>query len=452
MADRDDNRRLARVGERLRSELSEALLRAVNDPAVGRVSITGARVSADLRHARVYFVVGGDGDPAEARRGLERAAPFLQREIAPRLRLRYTPRLSFHVDESFVAGGRIDELIKEVHGEAEAQRRDESEPARLGRLISDADRVLVATHRNPDGDAIGSLLGMATMLRLMGVERVVYCPDGVPRVLRFLPGTEEVQGTLDPDHRFDLTLLLDTASDQLLPDGFPEEEVRGTLAVIDHHERHGELGDLVIRRQAPAVGEILYELARELSWPVDRDVAECLYASIVSDTGSFRYNSTTPSTHRVAAELLGLGVDPWRVATGLFESFPLRRQKLLGEIAATLEVSEDGRLATLYSDAEMLERCGAKRADLDGMINVGRSVEGVEISAMFRKQAEGRYRVSFRSKGRYDVGALAVGLGGGGHRNAAGCSVEAPDVDTAREIVRRAAREIFAAGGEAGNP
>jgi phosphoesterase RecJ-like protein len=302
----------------------------------------------------------------------------------------------------------------------------------------------VATHANPDGDAVGSLLGLTRILQLMGKRALAYCPDGIPDTLRFLPGTDEVATAIGGEDRFDLTLIVDTAAANLLPEGFPEPERRGPLAVIDHHGQHGELGDVVIRRDSSAVGELLFDLTRELVWPVDARVALCLYASIVADTGSFRYSSTTPHTHEVAAELMALGAEPWPVATALYESYPLQRQRLLAEVLSTLELCCDGRYADLVATQEMLARAGATKADLDGMINFGRAIAGVEISAMFRREPEGEIKVSFRSKGRLDVASLASTMGGGGHVNAAGCTLEDIDIDTAKAKIRAAAAELLA--------
>jgi phosphoesterase RecJ-like protein len=437
-------RRQRRVGEGVRAELSRLLSREVRDARLAWATITSVEMSPDLRNARVYFVDSGSGDQDRMGRSLERAAPFLQREIGQKLKLRFTPRLSFYPDESFDEASRVDELIERAAAEDAERRADDSPERRLARLVSDAGRILVATHANPDGDAVGSLLGLSRVLRLMGKEALAYCPDGIPGTLRFLPGADEVATAIDDRDRFELTIVVDTAAANLLPDGFPEAERRGKLVVIDHHAQHGDLGDLVIRRDSSAVGELLYDLAQELVWPIDEQVALCLYASIVADTGSFRYASTTHHTHEVAAALMSLGAEPWQVATALYESYPLRRQRLLAEVLSTLETCCDGRYADLVATQETLARAGATKADLDGMINFGRAIDGVEISAMFRREPGGEIKVSFRSKGRIDVGGLASTMGGGGHVNAAGCTLTDIDIDGAKAKIRAAVADLLA--------
>jgi phosphoesterase RecJ-like protein len=437
-------RRALRVGESIRGELSRLLVRQIGDPRLKLTTITDVVMSPDLRSARVFYVPPRNVDYEEVRSSLVNAASFFRKEIGQSLSLRFTPSLSFHLDESFDRGSQVDSILRETRKDLDAAARSESPEATLAKNLATASRILLAVHANPDGDAIGSLLGMYGILRLLGKRATAYCPDGVPATLRFLPYTEDVVAALEPDAAFELTLLMDTADLDLAPAGFPPVERRGALAIIDHHAAHRALGDIVVRRDVSAVGELLYDLTAELLWPLDEKVAQCLYTSIVADTGSFRYTSTTPATHRAAAALIERGADPWAAATGLFESFSLSRQRLLGLVADTLEVSADGRCADLVCTPEMLAAAGAAKADLDGMINLGRSIEGVEISTLFRLEPEGHIKISFRSKGRVDVAALASRFGGGGHRNAAGATLRGHDVAEAKAIIRNTAAELLA--------
>ncbi|MDJ0765036.1 MAG: 30S ribosome-binding factor RbfA [Myxococcota bacterium] len=447
MATRGDNRRIVRVGEAIREALAHLLVKETNDPLLAWATITDVNVSADLRHARVYFAATGADDMAAVERHLTRAAPFFQRELGARLNLRYTPRLVFLRDVSFDQGERVDRLIQEIEEDKIKMNENMSLPRRFDGLVHQAERILVATHRNPDGDAIGSLLGMSHMLKLMGKDHVAYCPDGIPKVLSFLPGSDSIATELTATDAFDLTILLDTADGTLLPDGFPEAEARGTWVVIDHHMAYKEMGDVIIRKNASAVGEILFNLCEELVWPIDAHVATCLYASIVSDTGSFRYSSTSSAALRTAAKLLDAGAKPWIIASQLFESYSIARQRLLAEVLQTLEVSKGGRYAQMHATSQMFEKTGASKEDLDGLINFGRAIDGVEIAAMFRVKASDGIKVSFRSKGRIDVSHLAARFDGGGHRNAAGCTLKGLSLEQARETVKREAEALLASNG-----
>jgi phosphoesterase RecJ-like protein len=442
---KEDNRRLGRVGGLLQAELSKLIVRQVKDPALGWVTITAVTPSPDLRHARVFWVTSPDKNVEEIAHSFERAAPYLQREIGKNLKLKHTPKLAFFQDTSIDSALRVDSLLREVQIEEKQLASVQSPEQRLSKLVGDAHSILVVTHANPDGDAIGSLLGMTRILSLMGKRPTAYCPDTVPKILRFLPGSEEVVTRLEQDDIFDLTVSLDVASEELLPNGLPESSSRGPFIVIDHHASFGIFGDVVVRRcDTSAAGELLYELCRELLWPLDSHVATCLYTSIAADTGSFRYSSTTARTHEIAAELVKLGAEPWKVATALFESYPLQRQRLLARVLATLQVSDDGKLALLHATPQMLQETGASKEDLDSMVNMGRSIDTVEVSALLRLEPSGHIKVSFRSKGFVDVASLAARFGGGGHRNAAGLTLRDMNLETADTLITKACHELIA--------
>lgn len=309
-------------------------------------------------------------------------------------------------------------------------------------LITTSNRMLLATHRRPDGDAIGCLLGMSNILVAMDRPHTAFCPDGIPAFLGFLPGAEGVVSALSTEP-FDVTLLFDTMSTSLLPDGFPPAERRGTFVVIDHHMHFDEMGDLVVRRPAAAVGEILFEIADAERWPITRDVAMCLYTSIASDTSSFKYESTTAESHLSAAALIERGAEPWQVATNLFESFSLERQQLLARVLQTLEVSLNGRLATLVCTQKMLAQTGASPDDLSGIVNFARSVDGVALAVLLREETAGTVRLSIRSKGQVDASQLSRRFGGGGHINAAGVLLENATIEKVLERVRDAAKDVL---------
>ena len=446
MVGQSGNRRLVRVAESIRSEVSRLLLRQVSDPRLAWVTVTDVEVSPDLRHAKVFYVVtkapDGNVDERTVAASLKKAATFLQGEMGRKLNLKYTPHLNFIFDKSFDEAAHIDALLGEV-----AHETEEAPPLtpeqQLGRLVSESTDILVLTHRNPDGDAAGSLLGFSRMLRLMGKTPTVFCPDGVPKVLRYLDGVDEVVDHIESDEQFELTVSLDTADSALWPDGVPAQSQMGTLVVIDHHDTHKPFGDVVIRWKASAVGEMLLGLQKALVWPIDAEVAMCLYTSIVADTGSFRYSNTTPETHEAAAELIALGAKSWVVATALFESYPAARQRLLGAVLGTLQTAHDDQYAYLHCTMEMLEKTGADKADLDNVINFARGIDTVQVAAMYRQEKSGDVKVSFRSKGDYDVAAIAATFGGGGHKNAAGCTLTQTTISSAIDRVGEAISSMF---------
>ena len=287
-----------------------------------------------------------------------------------------------------------------------------------------AKRILCTMHRGPDGDALGSALALAAALREAGREVVVYNPDELPYNFRFLPGADSVATVIASDAAFDVTIATDAgAFDRLGPD-VPPVGRRGVLMNLDHHITTEPFGDVnYVDPHAASVGILAYKIIRGLGLPLSKDAAICIYASILADTGSFRYSSTDPECFRIAAELLEAGVDPWEMTVRVYEQQPLARMRLLADVLKTLEVH--GKLATITITNEMVSRTGSPIDLTDGFINYARSVDGVEVAASFREPEDGGpWRISFRSRGRVNVAAIAQKFGGGGHHNAAGCSID----------------------------
>lgn len=310
---------------------------------------------------------------------------------------------------------------------------------------------LVTCHRRPDADALGSALGFAAILETLGKEAIVYSPDPLSITLRFLPGVDRVVRELPPGRRFDATWLMDTASPELLPSGMPSGDLGGPLVVVDHHAAHDVFGDLTVRDvDACATGEVVLQLMEGLGVEeIPPLAATPIYAAIVADTGGFRYSSTSARTLRLGARLIDAGAEPWEVAYHLFEGWEPERMRLLGAVLDTLETFEGGRVATLKVTREMLERLGATDDMVEGMVNYGRMLSGVEVAILVWEWpvvgADGSDRldtkVSLRSRGPIDVSRIAVSLGGGGHAGAAGVQLRA-NLDDAMQRVRVEAEKL----------
>ncbi len=318
-------------------------------------------------------------------------------------------------------------------------------------LVQSGKRFLVSCHRRPDADALGSALAFAYVLKQLGKEVHLFVPETLPRSLNFLPGVDEIVRQV-PAGSFDASWVMDIASSALLPPGFPDQRVRGTLVVVDHHVAHDDLGDLVVRdSDACATGEVVYNLAQALGvTSFDVHAATALYAAIVADTGGFRYASTGCRQLRIAADLVEVGVDAAAVARHLFEDWDMARLRLLGAILETLETEFDGRFAMLRVTRDMLQRVGADDDMVEGMVSYARMLRGVEIAVLLWEwpfDAEGnpgpmRTKVSLRSTGSLDVSRIAVALGGGGHRAAAGAEVES-GLDEVLSQVRQQVRSLI---------
>jgi phosphoesterase RecJ-like protein len=311
--------------------------------------------------------------------------------------------------------------------------------------LRSARRVLLTMHRGPDGDALGSALALGAALREMGREVVVYNPDELPYNFRFLPGADEVRREIAADDHFDVTVATDAGARDRLGPHVPPPPRCGILVNLDHHVTTEPFGDVnYVDPEAASVGILAYKIIRGLGHPISRESAICIYASILADTGSFRYSSTDPECLRVAAELLELGVDPWEMTVRVYEQQPLARMRLLAEVLATLELDQSGKLATITITREMVDRTGTHLDLTDGFINYARAVDGVEVACSFSEPAGGgvAWHVSFRSRGKVDVSDIASKFGGGGHRNAAGCSIDG-DAQHVRALIAREVAEAL---------
>jgi len=302
------------------------------------------------------------------------------------------------------------------------------------------DRFLVACHENPEGDAIGSELAIALALRKMGKTVTVLNADPVPRNLRFLAGADTVVFEEDGS-KYDVAVLVDCGSIKRTGRVASELLKPRLMVIIDHHQTNEELGPLaLIDPDAAAAGILVYKVLVALGIEIDRDIAENVYTAVLTDTGSFRYGNSSQEAFCVAGEMVSIGIDPWAVSEQVYESQSYDRLRLLGRVLSSLETVMDGRVAATTTLRADIEEFKAKKEDFEGFINYPRSIMGTEVAVSFREENENVFRVSFRSKGRVDISVVAVMFGGGGHRNAAGCTVSG----TLEEVKRRVFEAIGA--------
>ncbi len=293
------------------------------------------------------------------------------------------------------------------------------------RTIQKSDHILVATHVFPDGDALGSQLALGSILESLGKKVVLYSETPASHLYSFMPGCDKLETQLPDENNFDAAIALDCGDRYRL--GLNMEKILDThlVLVIDHHEGHKEFGDQSwVEPRRSSTGEMIYELAQALGVDISEDAAFCLYTAIVSDTGSFKYDSTSARTFQVAGELVARGVKPAEVAGKLFDNYSIPRLQLMKEVLATLSLHADNRIATIKVTREMFAATGATHEDTEDLINFPRALGSVKI-ALFVKEADNNFiSVSMRSKKQYNVAQVALKFGGGGHRNAAGFRVE----------------------------
>ena len=330
-----------------------------------------------------------------------------------------------------------------------AAGRSPTVPEEFVDVLGGGRSFLLSSHAHPDGDAIGSEVALARILRATGRSATIWnldpAPstyDGVIRDQLIHVGPTPPPGFPDA---FDFAVALECP--QLDRTGLEEALRRLEVLNMDHHLGNCRYGVANwVDTEAPAVAEMVLRLARALEVPVDPATANALYLGLSTDTGSFRFANATPRAFEAAAELVRRGARPEQIAGWLYESRPPGAVRLLGEVLGTLRLHSDERVASVRLELRMFERAGAAPSDSEGLIDYPRSIRGVEAVALFRERPEGDVKVSLRSRGGIDVGAIAGRRGGGGHRNAAGCLIDTATDETA--VIAELAAAVEANGND----
>lgn len=296
---------------------------------------------------------------------------------------------------------------------------------------------ILAAHRSPDGDTLGSCLALRLALIALGKKADVACTDPVPPYLRFLPGSDTVLSDLCRTYEAALYIdCADHARTGSLESSLEESEAR---FCIDHHStnpKQSKDGDWV--EDVGATGEMIKRLITELSVTITPEIAECLYTAIATDTGNFSYSNTTPDTFRIAADILETGINLPVLNRRLFRDMPVRKGKLIGLTLRNMKLYSDESIAVALISKEMMDECEATEADCEGLIDYLRDLEPVEIACTIRESSNGIVRGSLRSKQGSDVSKAAAAFGGGGHVRAAGFSMEC----TLKEAEKRILPEL----------
>jgi phosphoesterase RecJ-like protein len=318
--------------------------------------------------------------------------------------------------------------------------------AGLKRLVGACRSALISSHLPLDGDAVGSELGLQRVLRALHPgKRIEVLNEGpVPEVFRFLPGADEAR-VLAKDDRPDADLLITVDCGNLDRFGALLERLPRSVPIvnIDHHGSNPGYGSLHwIDAGAPAVGEMILRLARALGAPLDAGAALPLYVALVTDTGRFSYSNTDPRCHEAAAELLRTGIDPALVSRHVFRSKPFPLLRLEAEVALRVRFERGGTLAWSKVLLEDYAKHGLDEHEAQDLVDIPRSVRGVEVAALFREVEGGKAKVSLRSETDFDVARFAVAKGGGGHPRAAGFTAKGRVEDVERQVIAELARAV----------
>lgn len=298
--------------------------------------------------------------------------------------------------------------------------------------LARSEHVLLASHTNPDGDAIGALLAMGIALEKLGCQVALYNESSIPAVYRFLPAVDRIQKQLTDWRHFDTAVILDCG---VLSRVGSAADAIATIPVvinIDHHITNTRFGRYhLVDVKACATSEIVYRLIQAMDLDVDVAMATAIYTGILTDTGSFRFSNTNQVAFSICEAMVAAGVKPSTVAQHVYGTYSLGRIKLLNLALDSIEISNNGYLSIMTVTREMLADTGTQPEDADGLINYARRIRDVKVAALIHELENGgelknrkRFHVSLRSDGSVDVSGIAMKFGGGGHAGAAGFSVE----------------------------
>jgi len=321
-------------------------------------------------------------------------------------------------------------------------------PRQISDLLRSQDTFLVLTHYRPDGDAVGSQLALVHLLKGLGKTVEAWNDDDVPSKFRFLPGSGLITRPPAEPKDFDVVIAIDTSNWQRVGTVSQRIGKRKYFINIDHHVSNDKFAEINwIVPEAPASGQIAFDLIKQGGFTLTSDIAMCLFAAISTDTGSFSYGNTTADSLRATAELVDTGIDVGEICRHVYESYPYARLMLLQKVLAQLQLADQKRIAYTWVTAEMFVESGAKREDTEGLIDFARAIQGVIVAVLFEEMTEaGKFRISLRSKHpKIDVNAVARHFGGGGHREAAGARISGEAREIERKVLATVSEALAAA-------
>lgn len=307
----------------------------------------------------------------------------------------------------------------------------------LLKLLKENKKVIILPHIIPDGDTLGSAGALQHALNNFGNETIILIEDDIPSDLKFLElnNLYDIRNLKNEFTDFDMIITIDSSDIDRLGVRAKLLQYTDNILNIDHHKTNSEYGKFnYIDITASSCGEIIYDIIMDLNINIDKKIASLLYIAITTDTGSFKYSNTTPKTLRIAANLLEYGIDKDDINIQLYQNKPLNKMKLLIDTLNTLEFYFNNKLSIMYISLEMLKENNIDFSDSDGIIEHGRNIENVEIAVLLKEVNKKEIKVGLRSKGNYDVSEIAAFFGGGGHKNAAGCTIKA-SIEEAKNIL-----------------
>lgn len=317
------------------------------------------------------------------------------------------------------------------------------------KFIEDGDDFLIVSHVNPDGDAVSSTLAVGWLLHKLGKKFVMMNEGPIPQKFDYLWSAGSILDASqhEDERRYNLVIAVDCADYKRIGNVSERFAENVRIANIDHHPTNDHYGEVqLIRADAAATTEILYDLLEEFGIAWTEEIATCIYTGLLTDTGGFRYANTTANVMQIASTLLGYGVKANDLADHLLERVTKAHISLLKRVLQGLAFNEEQTISWMTVHLADMEETGAANEDLEGLVQYPRNIEGIEVGILFKEVREDVYKVSLRSTGRADVSRIAQLFGGGGHVRAAGCTVEGKLEDIIRSIVAATEKDLSANG------
>lgn len=291
--------------------------------------------------------------------------------------------------------------------------------------IQESKNIYIASHIDPDGDNIGSILALGLALTKINKDVYILKTDDIPSDYLFLPNIELIKDYNKDNDEIDIFIALDSGDKARLGKNKDLIDKANTVINIDHHISNTEFGHInIIDSKAAATGELIYKLINRMGIPMDKHIARCIYTAISTDTGSFMYDSTTSETHEIISKLLKFDINPSEININLYQSRSIERTNLFIKVLDTLSFHFHSKVATVKVTQDMLRKTNTKNEDTEGIISFVREIASVEIAIILRELQENKTKISMRSKKYMDVSEICSVFNGGGHIRAAGCSIE----------------------------
>lgn len=304
---------------------------------------------------------------------------------------------------------------------------------RVIEYLKKSDKILIASHINQDGDAIGSLLAVGLALDFIKKKMFLFSESPIPSVYRFLPGTELVKHEISDLYAFDTAVILDCGNLERI--GKPAKKVSMIPVIIniDHHATNSGYGTCVlVDISACSTAEIVYRIIKKMNIPISKEIATSIYTAILTDTGSFRASNTNGSAFTICGEMIGYGADPYEIAQNVYGKYSLGRIRLLNLALDSIEISDNGKLSMMSITEDMINETGTQSEDVDGLISYAKRIKGIKVAVLIQEEKNSltrsdglrNFHVSLRSDGTVDVADIALSFGGGGHFSASGFNAE----------------------------